>query len=474
MERQAFFSRLLMAVDAVVMATAFILSYSIRSLLPALGLRRLGPLDHYLGILLVAVPLWWVLLFLDGAYTLKVEFPGAIIKRGLKVGTIGLLTLSLFLYLIKFETFNRSLLILFVFMETALLVVARVGVSSWLAFRRRTGRSARHALIVTADEPNSRLQTSLLIMRMQVHAEVGVVPVGCLSLHPAEVGRAVEGVPIRGVLEELPDLLHEEVVDEVYFVLPPSSLDRITDYLKVCEEMGVEGKVLAELYRPVLARPYVEESFGLPFFSFSPIPARIGQRYVKAVIDLFGALVLLALLALPMAAIALLIKLSSKGPVLFQQERGGLHGRRFFMYKFRTMVPEAEQLRERLLDQNEMSGPVFKLAKDPRLTPLGRWLRRMSLDELPQLINVLRGEMSLVGPRPLPLVETAQIKGPLRRRLSMKPGITGLWQCSGRSNLDFDEWMRLDLEYVDNWSLLLDFKILVKTIPAVLSGKGAR
>lgn len=473
MERQTFFSKLLMALDAGVVVTAFILSYYTRTLLPVLGLRRLGTIDHYLWILLVVIPLWWVLLFFSGAYTLKAQTPGAIAWRALKVGAIGLLIVSLVLYLIQFETFNRSLLILFVFVATVLFILVRVGVSSWMAFRRRRGQFIRHALIITAGEPNSRLQTALLIERMRNSAEAGVAPVGYLSLTPAEAGTMISGVPFWGAVEELPDLLHEEVVDEVYFVVPPSALDQITDYLKACEEIGVEVKVLAELYRPVLARPYMEESFDLPFFSFSPTPARIGQRYVKAAIDLLGGLALVAMLALPMAVIALIIKLSSKGPVLFKQERGGLQGRRFFMYKFRTMIPEAEQIRGQLLSRNKMSGPVFKLADDPRLTPAGRWLRRTSLDELPQLFNVLRGEMSLVGPRPLPLVETAQIKGPLRRRLSMKPGMTCLWQCSGRNNLSFDEWMRLDLGYVDNWSLLLDVKILARTIPAVLSGKGA-
>ena len=216
-----------------------------------------------------------------------------------------------------------------------------------------------------------------------------------------------------------------------------------------------------------------EESFELPFFSFSPTPLSVGQRYIKAAIDFVGALALLALLALPMAIIALLIGLCSKGSILFRQERGGLHGRRFVMYKFRTMVPDAEQLQRDLAKRKEMSGPVFKLTNDPRVTRWGRWLRRASFDELPQLINVLKGHMSLVGPRPLPLTETAEIKGPLRRRFSMKPGMTGLSQSSGRSNVDFAEWMRLDLEYADNWSLRLDLQILLRTILAVLSGQGA-
>jgi lipopolysaccharide/colanic/teichoic acid biosynthesis glycosyltransferase len=159
---------------------------------------------------------------------------------------------------------------------------------------------------------------------------------------------------------------------------------------------------------------------------------------------------------------------------MFRQERGGFHGRAFRMYKFRTMVVDAEPRREEVLPLNEMAGPVFKATDDPRLTRLGRWLRRFSLDELPQLVNVVKGEMSLVGPRPLPLYEVRRIKGAQRRRLAMRPGMTGLWQTRGRNTVDFDEWMRMDLEYVDRWSLALDARILLATIPVVVRGTGAR
>jgi lipopolysaccharide/colanic/teichoic acid biosynthesis glycosyltransferase len=169
-----------------------------------------------------------------------------------------------------------------------------------------------------------------------------------------------------------------------------------------------------------------------------------------------------------------MVRVSSGRPVLFQQERGGFHGRAFRMYKFRTMVTDAEPRRDEVLPLNEMGGPVFKATDDPRLTRVGRWLRRLSVDELPQLVNVVKGEMSLVGPRPLPLYEVRQIKGAQRRRLAMRPGMTGLWQTSGRNMVDFDEWMRMDLEYVDRWSLALDVRILLATIPVVVRGTGAR
>ena len=173
-------------------------------------------------------------------------------------------------------------------------------------------------------------------------------------------------------------------------------------------------------------------------------------------------------------AVALAVKLTSRGPVLFIQRRGGLNGRPFPMLKFRTMRADAERERDTLLAANEMDGPVFKIRDDPRVTPLGRLLRRTSIDELPQVANVLLGHMSLVGPRPLPVIEMANVTGPHRRRLSVRPGITCLWQISGRNELGFQEWMNLDLQYVDNWSLGLDFAILLRTVPALLTGRGAR
>ena len=189
-----------------------------------------------------------------------------------------------------------------------------------------------------------------------------------------------------------------------------------------------------------------------------------------------GSLLLLLGTLPVMAIIALGIRLTSRGPVLFRQERCGLHGRPFIMLKFRSMVTDAEQRHHELVALNEMGGPVFKVTNDPRITPIGRLLRKYSLDELPQLFNVLRGEMSLVGPRPLPVYEVEKFDDPAhRRRLSVKPGLTCLWQVSGRNEVrDFREWVRLDLEYIDNWSLWLDMQILVRTVPVVLAGTGAR
>jgi exopolysaccharide biosynthesis polyprenyl glycosylphosphotransferase len=196
----------------------------------------------------------------------------------------------------------------------------------------------------------------------------------------------------------------------------------------------------------------------------------------KQVIDFVGALVLLVIASPLLIGCALVIRFSSKGPVLFRQQRAGLNGQPFNMLKFRSMVTNAEQLKQELAQLNEMSGPVFKVTNDPRVTRVGRFIRKWSIDELPQLINILRGDMSLVGPRPLPVDEVDRFDDRAhRRRLSVKPGLTCLWQVAGRNDVrDFHEWVRLDLEYIDNWSIWLDLKILVRTIPVVLTGAGAK
>jgi exopolysaccharide biosynthesis polyprenyl glycosylphosphotransferase len=243
-----------------------------------------------------------------------------------------------------------------------------------------------------------------------------------------------------------------------------------------CELEGVEVWLIAEFFKTNISRTLVDDFHGKPVLVFSSAPEMSWQGFGKHVMDGLGALLLLVFFLPLLVAAAIAVKLSSPGPVFFRQRRSGLNGKPFIMYKFRSMVSDAEQRKLELARLNEMSGPVFKLTNDPRITPVGRWLRKFSIDELPQLFNVLRGEMSLVGPRPLPVEEVQKFNDLAhRRRLSVKPGLTCLWQISGRNEItNFTDWVRLDLEYIDNWSLWLDLKILWRTIPVVLFTKGAK
>jgi exopolysaccharide biosynthesis polyprenyl glycosylphosphotransferase len=277
-----------------------------------------------------------------------------------------------------------------------------------------------------------------------------------------------------GELEDLEGILMHRGVDMVLIALPArSAYNRIEAAIQVCERVGVESRYLADLVNGSLARLSYERTGSIPAVAMKVV-ADDGRVLVKRAADLTAAALGLAVLLPLLLAIALAIRLTSPGPIIFSQTRYGLNRRTFRMHKFRTMVCDAESLQGQLEHLNEAAGPVFKIRDDPRITPLGRFLRRTSLDELPQLFNVLRGDMSLVGPRPLPLRDVQHFtRGSLMRRFSVLPGLTGLWQVSGRSDLGFDEWITLDLRYIDEWSLGLDLKILFRTLPAVLKGAGA-
>ena len=277
-------------------------------------------------------------------------------------------------------------------------------------------------------------------------------------------------------LGQFTELLHEHSVNGVILSARHTQFDQTEALIQACELEGVEAWLVADFFRTQISRTSFDDFYGRPVLVFRSAPEASWQGVIKQVFDFFGALLLLLLLALPMAVVAAVIKFSSPGPVFFRQLRSGLNGSPFTIYKFRTMVTNAEQIKHELEAMNEMRGPVFKITKDPRITPLGKWLRKFSVDELPQLFNVLRGDMSLVGPRPLPVNEVRRFNDLAhRRRLSVKPGLTCLWQVSGRNQiLDFKDWVRLDLEYIDNWSLWLDFKILLRTIPVVFAGTGAK
>jgi len=279
-------------------------------------------------------------------------------------------------------------------------------------------------------------------------------------------------------LQQLTQMLHEHSANGVIISARHIYFEQVEHAIKTCELEGVEAWLVADFFGTQVSHARFDELLGHPLLVFRTTPETSWQGVIKQFMDFFGSLFLLVLLTVipVIPAIAVAIKLTSPGPVLFRQQRSGLNGSPFTLYKFRTMVTNAEQFKHELEAMNEMTGPVFKVTNDPRVTPMGRFLRKYSLDELPQLFNVLRAEMSLVGPRPLPVYEVRRFEDLAhRRRLSVKPGLTCLWQISGRNQIsDFKEWVRLDLEYIDNWSLWLDLKILVRTIPAVFAGTGAK
>lgn len=280
-------------------------------------------------------------------------------------------------------------------------------------------------------------------------------------------------------VNDLTIALHDHSANGVIIGAKHANFERVESVIKVCELEGVETWLVADFFGTQIARADLDDLAGHPLLIFRTAPATSWQMLLKQFIDFTGAAALLILFTfvIPiLPVIAIMVRFTSPGPVLFRQQRSGLNGSPFTLFKFRTMVTNAEQLKHELAAMNEMSGPVFKVTNDPRITWFGRLLRKYSLDELPQLYNVLRGEMSLVGPRPLPVDEVKRFNDLAhRRRLSVKPGLTCLWQVKGRNQIsDFKDWVRLDLEYIDNWSFWLDIKILLLTVPVVFRGTGAK
>jgi exopolysaccharide biosynthesis polyprenyl glycosylphosphotransferase len=338
------------------------------------------------------------------------------------------------------------------------------------AIDRSRNRHVRRTLIVGTGRLAARAYHDLRGGRPHRYEVVGFVD------DPADAGPEFDRIQQQtiGTLEHLEQILMRQVIDEVVIALPVKSRYQQIQYaIGVCERAGVRAKYGADLFESTVASQRYDAHGDRAFVALHVAPD--GYRVVvKRAIDIIGATVGLILLAPLLVIVAMAIKLTSSGPSIFAQERCGHHKRPLRMYKFRSMMADADTLQALLEERNEARGPVFKIRDDPRITPLGRLLRRSSLDELPQLWNVLRGDMSLVGPRPLPWRDVHRITRPSdMRRFSIRPGLTCLWQVQGRSNLDFERWVELDLEYIDTWSLALDLRILVQTIPVVLIGKGA-
>jgi exopolysaccharide biosynthesis polyprenyl glycosylphosphotransferase len=275
-----------------------------------------------------------------------------------------------------------------------------------------------------------------------------------------------------GVISELPKILDERAVDDVVIADTGGDLAAVQQVIHACEEVGVCIHIPSRFFAAALSRSHLEAFSGIRMLTFTTTPYNPITLGIKRAADLLGSFVLLILLGIPMLIFSVIVKCTSPGPVFFKQRRSGLYGREFTMVKFRSMVAGAEQRRAELAAANEMAGPVFKMRHDPRVTPFGRVLRRYSLDELPQLWNVLKGDMSLIGPRPPIPAEVQKYERWQRRRLSMRPGLTCIWQVTDRNRATFEKWMEYDLDYIDHWSLWLDFKIALQTIPAVLKGTG--
>jgi exopolysaccharide biosynthesis polyprenyl glycosylphosphotransferase len=391
----------------------------------------------------------------------------------LKATTLASFWLMMISVVFSVKSFNLFNILIFFAVVTAIGIVSRLFLRLLLLSARRSGYNYRYLLVAGANE-----RARQMIGKIEEKPELGYKVVGFV----AETQDALEtwnsephmDWKIVGRLENLRTILTQERVDEIMVCLPMEArFSDIGNIVKNAHDLGIVVRIMPEFADGSLLRNLHIEEFEDEYVVTLFREHMLGQLLVKRLIDAAFSLAVLIVLLPLMVVVALLIKLTSPGPVFFVQERVGMNQRHFHLYKFRSMVVDAEQRQSELAALNERDGPVFKIQKDPRATPIGRFIRMTSIDELPQLFNVLSGEMSLVGPRPPLPDEVKRYKWLFRKRLCVKPGITCIWQISGRDNVSFESWMQMDHEYIDNWSLWLDLMILFKTIPAVLFVRGA-
>ncbi|MCX6895881.1 MAG: sugar transferase [Verrucomicrobia bacterium] len=447
--------------DACLFAVSFWLAYVIRSSPLAIhlfGLQPVAPFETFVSFYLVLIPVVPLVLESQGFYNRSMVAPRRTIFWPLLRGCF-LVALGLTLLLFFFRMYlPRS--VIFGFGALSFVTVWLKEEVLRLGFKTKFTQAQlrRRFILMGPAEETARMQAAI-----QLRPDGSLLVLAELDLTTTPVPRLVE-------------LLHEHSANGVIISARHANFEQVEAAIRACEIEGVEAWLVADFFKTQISHTSFDDFYGRPVMVFRTAPEASWAGLVKQVMDFVGAFLLLAVFSLPLLFLALLIRLTSPGPVFFRQQRAGLNGQPFTMYKFRTMVTNAEQLQHELAALNEMSGPVFKVSNDPRVTGMGRFLRKFSLDEFPQLLNVLRGEMSLVGPRPLPVHEVARFDDVAhRRRLSVRPGLTCLWQVRGRNEIaDFKDWVRLDLEYIDHWSLWLDITILFRTIPAVFSGTGAK
>jgi exopolysaccharide biosynthesis polyprenyl glycosylphosphotransferase len=480
-EREAVVRASLIFIDGLVVSLAYLLAFILRK---HIGLEFSSPglpfvsqlaadhnltLHQYISFLVVAAPLWCWMLYAYGMYhSLRTRTYFGVFGIVFKAAFMTSLGFGAFLFLVKATVVSRAFFFLFAGTSFALILAEKTFLFLAVHYVRRRGRNYRRLLIVGTGR-----RAAEFVRRIKIHPEWGFQILGAIDDEPGRGIRKVDGIDIIGTLDDIPKILHNDAVDEIVFVVPRSRLSHVEGALHDCETEGVVTTITVDLFDMQIAKSAVSEIDGVPLLRFHTTKINEWQLLIKRFIDIVVSGSVIVLLGPLLALIAVLIRLTSPGPIFFKQQRLGLRGRKFTLYKFRTMRQGAHDALSKVNDVAEMDSPEFRAKKTRWITPLGRILRKFSLDELPQFFNVFVGHMSLIGPRPTVPDEVEKYKAWQRRRFSMKPGITCLWQVNGRNNIGFEDWMKLDLAYLDNWSLWLDFKILVKTIPVVLFGIGA-
>ncbi|MCJ7580103.1 MAG: sugar transferase [Candidatus Aminicenantes bacterium] len=478
-EKEAVFRKIIMLFDGIMIIIAFLVAHLLREKLHLFGWNFLPPRDileirhtplkDYLFVLIPVVFAWCLLMHKNGMYlSLRTRKYSDILWIILKSSFIVGLTFGSLVFILKLTFVSRlffliffAISIFFIFSEKTLLFIIT-------HYIRKLGLNYRTLLIIGTGP-----RALQFINKVKSHPEWGMKILGAIDDEPGRGIQKVNSVEVIGTLADVPDILRNSIVDDVIFMIPRSRLNFMQDTIYACETVGISATIAVDLFDLQIARAQVSGIDGIPFVRFKTVIPGEWRLFIKRIIDMVVSGLALIFMFPWLILSAILIKLTSKGPVFFKQERLGLNGRKFILYKFRTMYQGAQSALENGENINSMNGNTFKVKKQKWITPIGKILRRLSIDEFPQILNVFIGHMSVIGPRPTISDEVTQYIDWQRRRFSMKPGLTCLWQIKGRNKLSHEDWMKLDLEYLDNWSLWLDFKILIKTIPIVLFGIGA-
>lgn len=465
--------RLSLVVDGLITALslwlAFFAWWLLYQVVP-LGKEFHGRFATYAYLYLVIIPFFPLLYKRYGLYRgIGFKRPGEIALILTKGLLVGLAALTIFFFVAKIQTVSRPLLLAFAGISFSLIFLKEGVILEYFRYARRLERSYRKVLIGGVGEVARKA-----IQLIEQHPYWGYKICGIVVPDSFKEQREVSGHNVVGSYGDMSRILAAEGCDQVIFAVGKRHIHEVEDPILACESHGIDVWLIADFFQRAVTRVRFEEFYNLPALTLSSAPDFSWSLVFKSVFDRAAAFLLLVLTSPLFLLVPVLIKATSRGPVFFKQRRPGLRGKLFTMYKFRSMHSNAEQMRAELDLLNEMDGAAFKMTNDPRVTWFGRLLRRTSIDELPQLVNVLKGDMSLVGPRPLCQCDVDKFKEWQRRRQAVKPGLTCLWQVSGRNNVDFETWMKLDLDYIDNWSLALDSKILLKTIPHVLLCRGAK
>ena len=469
--------------DICLTVTAYISAYWIKKydifllqILPK-SIWGLKENPYYDTVLFMIIIIWYISFNFYGLYaSYRNQTFGRIFWNTIKAVVSGFILLSLTMYAFKIPYISRIMLTIFIFLNIIILSISKGIIFRLVTSFRLKGYNIRNILVVGSGEG---LKDIANVVGSNMFSGYRIV--GCLEEDKDRISKkVVEGINVIGTLDDLCHIISTQVIDEIIFSKPLENFKNASECIIRAEEFGIDIRILPHWniknvgFTPSIGSIQVSEFLGIPTLTLTPTSTKYGELFIKNTLD-YALGTLFLILSIPFFIVfAVAIKLFSKGPIFFTQIRSGQNGRQFTVYKFRTMITEAEKMQQDINSLNEADGPVFKIKKDPRIIPyIGTFLRVMSLDELPQLINVLKGEMSLVGPRPPIPDEVEKYDIWQRRRLSMKPGMTCIWQITNnRNDVSFEEWMNMDLWYIDNWSLFLDFKILLRTFWIVLHGAG--